>query len=137
MVWIWEIPKKNTEIHACLVLTNASPSPPPSPPIFQEISHMKDVKDESMSPFFKSARRITNCRAAGPESLVNYFQKVALLGQNFLLNLCYVETRPNSRKLYPSIWRSVIFGLWNLKKKYVWLHFLFTQFNCLFSVVNI
>ena len=51
-------------------------------------------------------------KAAGPESLVNYFQKGALLGQKVALNLWYVDTRPNLQKLFPSIWRSVIFGLY-------------------------
>ena len=51
----------------------------------------------------------TNCRegvftnyqnsAAGPECLVNYFQKVALLGKKVALNLWYVDTRPISQKI--------------------------------------
>ena len=40
---------------------------------------------------------------AGPESLEDYFQKGALLGQKTALNLWYVDTRPNSLKLFPSI----------------------------------
>ena len=35
-------------------------------------------------------------KAAGPESLVNYFQKGALLGKKVALNLWYVDTRMNS-----------------------------------------
>ena len=53
---------------------------------------------------------ILNSSAAGPESLVNYFQTGALLGQKAALNLWCVDTRPNSQKQFPSIWRSVIFG---------------------------
>ena len=41
--------------------------------------------------------------AAGPESLVNYFQKGAFLGQKVALNIWYVDTRPNSQILFPSI----------------------------------
>ena len=41
--------------------------------------------------------------SAGPESLEDYFQKGALLGQKAALNLLYVDTRPNSQKLVPSI----------------------------------
>ena len=41
---------------------------------------------------------------AGPESLEDYFQKGALLGQKADLNLWYVDTMPNSQKLLiPSI----------------------------------
>ena len=43
--------------------------------------------------------------AAGPTSLEDYFQKVALLGQKAALNLWYVDTRPNSQKLFPSIFK--------------------------------
>ena len=39
------------------------------------------------------------CKAAGPESLKDYFQKGALLGQKAALHLWYVDTRPNSQKL--------------------------------------
>ena len=35
---------------------------------------------------------------AGPESLEDYFQKDAHLGQQAALNLWYVDTRPNSQK---------------------------------------
>ena len=52
---------------------------------------------------------------AGAESLDDYFQKGALLAQKAALNLWYVDTRPNSQKLFPSIWRSVILGLQHLK----------------------
>ena len=56
--------------------------------------------------------------AAGPESLVDScFQKGALLSQKAALNLWYVDTRPNSQKLFPRILRSVIFGLLNLIKE--------------------
>ena len=41
------------------------------------------------------------CYAAGPESLDDYFQKGALLGQKEALNLWYVD--PNYQKLFPSI----------------------------------
>ena len=41
--------------------------------------------------------------AGGPKSLEDYFQKGALLGQKEALNLWYVDTRPNSQKLLPSI----------------------------------
>ena len=41
--------------------------------------------------------------AAWLESLEDYFQKGALLGQKAALNLRYVDTRPNSQKLFPSI----------------------------------
>ena len=34
-------------------------------------------------------------RTAGPESLEDYFQKGALLGQKASLNLWYVDTGPN------------------------------------------
>ena len=37
--------------------------------------------------------------AAGPECLVNYFQKVALLGKKVALNLWYFDTSPNSQKI--------------------------------------
>ena len=37
-------------------------------------------------------------RAAGPESLVNYFQKGALLGQKAALNLWYVDIPGQIRK---------------------------------------
>ena len=40
---------------------------------------------------------------AGTESLEDYFHKGALLGQKAELNLKYVDTRPNSQKLFPSI----------------------------------
>ena len=44
------------------------------------------------------------CRnAAWPESLEDFFQKGALLGQKAALNLWYFDTRPNSQKLFPSI----------------------------------
>ena len=42
-------------------------------------------------------------KAAGPTSLEDYFQKGALVGQKAALNLWYVDTRPNSQKLFPSI----------------------------------
>ena len=53
----------------------------------------------------------------GPESVVNYFQKGAILDQKAVLNLWYVDTkeislvdtRPNVQKLFPSIY--VMFGL--------------------------
>ena len=50
--------------------------------------------------------------ACGPQSLENYFQKGALLGQKAALNLWYVDTRPNSQKLFLSIRRTVIYGLY-------------------------
>ena len=50
------------------------------------------------------------------EVLEYYFQKGALLGQKAAINLWYVDTRPNSQKLFPSIWRSVKFG-YRLKNK--------------------
>ena len=37
-------------------------------------------------------------QAAGPESLEDYFQKGALLGQKAALNLWNVDTRPNLQK---------------------------------------
>ena len=37
--------------------------------------------------------------AAGPESLGDYFQKGALLGQKAALNIWYLDTRPNSQKV--------------------------------------
>ena len=50
--------------------------------------------------------------AAGPVSLEDYFQKVALLGQQPELNLWNVDTMSNSKKkLFPSICRSVKFGV--------------------------
>ena len=49
--------------------------------------------------------------AAGPESLVNYFQKGALLGQKVALNLWNVDTRPNSQKTVPE----------HLKVCHIWL----------------
>ena len=42
-------------------------------------------------------------KAAGPTSLGEYFQKGALLGKKAALNLWFVNTRPNSQKLFPSI----------------------------------
>ena len=54
---------------------------------------------------------------AGQRYFEDYFQKGALLGQKAAINLWYVDTRPNSQKLFPSIWRSVIFGLQNSKNK--------------------
>ena len=47
---------------------------------------------------------------AGLTSLEDYFQKGVFLGQKAALNLCYVDARPNSQKMFLSIWRSVIFG---------------------------
>ena len=38
---------------------------------------------------------------AGPESLEDFFQKGELFGQKAALNLWYVDTRPNSQKLFP------------------------------------
>ena len=46
--------------------------------------------------------------SAGPESLEDYFQKGALLGQKVVLNLWYIDTRPNSQKQFLSNLRSVI-----------------------------
>ena len=46
---------------------------------------------------------IKSSKAAGPESLEDYFQKGALLGQKAVKNLWCVDTRPNSQKLLPSI----------------------------------
>ena len=43
--------------------------------------------------------------SAGPEYLEDYFQKGALFGQKAAQNLWSLQT------LFPSIWRSVIFGL--------------------------
>ena len=40
---------------------------------------------------------------AGPESLEDYFQKDAHLGQKAALNLWYVDTRSNSQKLFRAI----------------------------------
>ena len=70
--------------------------------------------------FYSKEKRYTyiNCSvhkcgiAAGPESLEDFFQKAALLCQKVELNL---YTRPNSQKMLPNIWRSVIFDI-NLKK---------------------
>ena len=63
---------------------------------------------------------------AGPESLKDYFQKGALLGQKAAQNLWYVDTWPNSKKPFPSICRSVIYGLQNFKKQlmfsYIFIH---------------
>ena len=42
-------------------------------------------------------------RAAGTESLDDYFQKGSLLGQKAALNLWYVDTRPNLQTLFTSI----------------------------------
>ena len=42
---------------------------------------------------------------------MNYFHKGALLGQKVELNLWFVDIRPNSQKLFPSIGRFVIFSL--------------------------
>ena len=44
--------------------------------------------------------KIIQSMTVGPESLEDYFQKIALLGQKSALNLWYVDTRP---KLFPSI----------------------------------
>ena len=55
----------------------------------------------------QSSKRIS----AGPESLDDYFQKGALSGQKAALYLWYVDTGQISQKLFPSIRRSVIFGL--------------------------
>ena len=48
------------------------------------------------------SREIHTPIAAGPESYEDYFQKGALLGKKAALNLWYVDTRPNSQKLFPS-----------------------------------
>ena len=40
---------------------------------------------------------VSHDKAAGPESLEDYFQK----GAHLALNLWYVNTRPNSQKLLP------------------------------------
>ena len=40
---------------------------------------------------------------AGPESLEDYFQKGAFLTQKAALNLWYVDTRPNSKEMFPNI----------------------------------
>ena len=50
--------------------------------------------------------------AAGPESLEGLFFKGELLSQKAALNLWYVDIRPYRQKLFPSIWMSVIFGLY-------------------------
>ena len=49
--------------------------------------------------------------AAGPESLVDYYQTVALLGQK-VTNLWYVDTRPNLQKTVPE----------HLKVCHIWLN---------------
>ena len=113
------------------------------PTIFRTatIFKTKDVKPIlSKLSFLTDLSHDCNCRrmarqssAAGPTSLEDYFQKGALLGQKADLNLWFVDTRANSKKLFPNIWRSVIFGLWIFLKSLC----LFTWFNCLFSVVNI
>ena len=43
-----------------------------------------------------SGRKYVFLYAAGPESLKEYFQKCALLGQKAALHLWYVDIRPNS-----------------------------------------
>ena len=47
--------------------------------------------------------------AAGSESLVNYFQKGAFLGQKVALNFWYVDTRPNLQKLFPRAYKAYTF----------------------------
>ena len=51
---------------------------------------------------FKATLRKLQPNTAGPESVEDYFQKGAFLGQKATPNLWYVDTRPNSQKLFPS-----------------------------------
>ena len=48
---------------------------------------------------------------AGPSSLEDYFQKGALLGQKVALNFGTSIQGQIHKKMFPSIWRSVISGL--------------------------
>ena len=52
---------------------------------------------------FKTVKKLLHT-SARPESLEVYIKKGALLGQKAALNLWYVNTRPYSQKMFPSIW---------------------------------
>ena len=56
-----------------------------------------------------------------------FLQKGAHLGQKATINLWYVDTRPNSQKLFWGIWRFVIFGLF--KKKQLMFSYMFHSHN--------
>ena len=66
-----------------------------------------------------------NPPAAGPENLVNYFQKGALLGKKAALNLWYVDNRPNSKK-FSRAFEGLSYLAYFFTNLNVQLYFLFT-----------
>ena len=78
-----------------------------------------------MSSVYCRSIEAMDLHTAEPESLEDYFQKGAVLGQKATLNVWYVDTRPNSQTV-PEHLKVNHIWLINKKKKYVYLYFLFT-----------
>ena len=65
---------------------------------------MAEKKTDNALWNYETGCNISICAiSAGPEYLINYIQKGALLGQKAALNLRYVDTKKNSQKLFLSI----------------------------------
>ena len=78
-----------------------------------------------MNKFLRfNASSFGHCIPAGPESSEDYFQKGTLLGQKPALNLLYIDTRSNSKKICLDIFFNHIIQLSPFSSGYLVFTFL-------------